>query len=95
LEISLNHGRRADSPPVRLGPGDYLSKMELQIAGDLFNGMRAGAEGPLEVLALDSTGFERWMQEARRDQNWLKQVAEKRKQAWEQADLLLHGRGGI
>ncbi len=95
LEISLNHGRRVDAPPVRLGPGDYLSKMELQTAGDLLDGMRAGAEAPLEVLALDSSGFERWMQEASRDQSWLKQAAEQRRLAWEQADLLGHGRGGI
>jgi ABC-type lipoprotein export system ATPase subunit len=94
LEISLNHGRRADSPTIRLGPGDYLSKMELQTTGDLFNGMRASSEGSLEVLALDLNRFERWMQEAKRDQIWLKQIAEKRKLAWEKADLI-HRRGGI
>lgn len=95
LEISLNHGRRADTPPIHLGPGDYLSEMELQVAGDLLNGMRAGAEAPLEVLALDSSGYKRWMQESSRDQSWLKQAAEQRRLAWEQADSLVLERGGI
>jgi putative ABC transport system ATP-binding protein len=86
LEISLNHGRRADAPPVRLGPGDYLSELELQTAGDLLAGMRAGGGEPLELLALDSGGFARWMQEASRDQSRLKQTAEQRKLDWEQLD---------
>jgi ABC-type lipoprotein export system ATPase subunit len=83
LEISLNHGRRADAAPIRLGPGDYLSELELRTTGDLLAGMRAGAGQPLEVLALDSGGFERWMQEASPDQNRLKLAAEQRRQAWE------------
>ncbi len=84
LEISLNHGRRADDPPVRLGPGDYLSKLELQTAGDLLAGMRAGPAEPLEILALPASGFDAWMQEANRDQSRLKQAAEQRARAWEQ-----------
>jgi len=84
LEISLNHGRRADEPPVRLGPGEYLSQLELQSAGDLLAGMRAGTGGPLEVLALPASGFERWMQEASLDQERLMQAAEQHRQAWDQ-----------
>jgi putative ABC transport system ATP-binding protein len=101
LEISLNHGRRADALPVSLGPGDYLSELELQTAGNLLAGMRAGSQEPLEVLALDSGGFARWMQEASRDQNRLKQAAEERKLDWEQLDSPAlfgqrseHGQGG-
>jgi ABC-type lipoprotein export system ATPase subunit len=89
LEISLNHGHQADEPPIRLGPGDYLSKLELQTAGDLLSGLRAGSEEPLEVLALPSGGFERWMQEADRDRDRLKQAAEQRRYDWEQTDRLV------
>lgn len=87
IEISLNHGRRVDDPPVRLGPGDYLSKLEIQQAGELLAGMRAGAAEPLEVLALPANGFDTWMREANRDQSRLFQAAEQRAQAWEQAHL--------
>jgi putative ABC transport system ATP-binding protein len=84
LEISLNHGRRADEPPVRLGPGEYLSQLELQSAGDLLAGLRAGTGEPLEVLALPASGFDRWMQEASLDQERLMQAAEQHRQAWDQ-----------
>ena len=86
LEISLNHGRRTDAAPILLGPGDYLSELELQTAGDLLAGVRAGAGEPLEVLTLDSGGFKHWMQQASRDQDRLRQAAEQRRQAWEQPD---------
>ena len=92
LEISLNHGRRADEPPVRLGPGEYLSQLELQSAGDLLAGLRAGTGEPLEVLALPASGFERWMQEASLDQERLKQAAEQRRQAWDQPAAIPGGR---
>jgi energy-coupling factor transporter ATP-binding protein EcfA2 len=86
LEISLNHGRRAVEPPIQLGAGDYLSKLELQSAGDLLADLRAGPEEPLEVLALPGSGFDRWMQEADRDRERLQQAAEQRRNTWEQAD---------
>jgi len=82
LEITLNHGRKADSPPVVLGPGDIISRLDLQAAGEAIAGLRSARQAPLDVLELSGSQFEGWMKDARADLLDLQRTAQERARAW-------------
>jgi putative ABC transport system ATP-binding protein len=82
LEISLNHGRRADSPPIVLGPGDIISRLDLQAAGEAVAGLQVARQAPLEVLELPGSQLDHWMQDAHADLSDLHQTAQERAHAW-------------
>lgn len=83
VEIVLNHGRRRDDNLPRLLPGDIISRLDLQAAGDALASLEASGPDPLCVLALREADFDRWMQEAPTDRAGLQRITHQHLQAWQ------------
>ncbi|MEJ2597767.1 MAG: ATP-binding cassette domain-containing protein [Anaerolineales bacterium] len=82
VEIVLNHGRRRDDNSPRLLPGDIISRLDMQAAGDALAGLEAAGSDPLRVLALHEADFDRWMLEAPADHAGLQRITNQHMQAW-------------
>jgi putative ABC transport system ATP-binding protein len=93
VEVVLNHGRRRDSNTPRLFPGDVISRLDVQAAGDLLTGFEAAGTEALQVLALQESDFERWMQDAPADRENIQQLSYQRLQDWKSVQLPDHREG--
>ncbi len=93
VEVVLNHGRRRDDHTPRLFPGDVISRLDLQAAGDLLNGFEAAGTEALRVLALHESDFESWMREAPADRESIQRLTYQRLQDWNSVKIPDHREG--
>jgi putative ABC transport system ATP-binding protein len=82
VEVVLNHGRRRDAATPRLRPGDAISRLDLQVAGNDVAALEAAGPDPLQVLVLEETDFDRWMQDAPGDREGMQLIARQRLDTW-------------
>ncbi len=93
VEVVLNHGRRRDANTPRLFPGDVISRLDLQAAGDDVTGFEAAGTEALSVLALQESDFEHWMQEAPADRESIQQLTYQRLRDWKSVQTPDHQKG--
>ena len=64
VEILLQHPGGAEVVVNRLGGGEYFGEIALLRGGMRRNTVRAAADGPVEVMALDRETFEQLVRES-------------------------------
>ncbi len=78
VDIVLQGKRRGDELLARLDPGDYFGEIELVRGGKSIANVRAAAEGPVELLVLPRTDFNRMLDEVPLTQEAISDVVQER-----------------
>jgi ABC-type lipoprotein export system ATPase subunit len=82
VDVVLNHGRRRDENTPRLLPGEAVSHLDVQAAGEDIAGLEVSGSEPLQVLALQEAEFDHWMKDAPGDRQAMQQLANQRVKEW-------------
>jgi ABC-type lipoprotein export system ATPase subunit len=78
VDVVLQGRRREDTVLARLGAGDFFGEIELVRGGKSIANVRAAAEGPVEILALSRTDFNRMLDESPLTQDAISKVVQER-----------------
>jgi ABC-type lipoprotein export system ATPase subunit len=78
VEVLLEQPGGSELVVNRLGRGEYFGEIALLRGGTRRNTVRAGADAPVEVMALDRETFDRLMRESEPARRELRRVAEAR-----------------
>jgi putative ABC transport system ATP-binding protein len=78
VEVLLEQPGGSELVVNRLGRGEYFGEIALLRGGTRRNTVRAGADAPVEVMALDQETFDRLMRESESARQELRRVAEAR-----------------
>ena len=78
VDVILQGKRRDDTVLARMGPGDFFGEIELIRGGKSIANVRAAAEGPVKILALSRTDFNRMLDESPLTQDAISKVVQER-----------------
>ena len=78
VDVVLQGKRRDDMVLARVGAGDFFGEIELVRGGKSIASVRAAAEGPVEILALSRTDFNRMLDESPLTQDAISKVVQER-----------------
>jgi len=78
VDIVLQGKRRDDAVLARLDTGDFFGEIELIRGGKSIANVRASAEGPVELMALPRTDFNRMLDESPLTQEAISRVVQER-----------------
>lgn len=86
IVVILQGRRRDDTELARLDAGDFFGEIELMRGGKSIANVRASAEGPVELLALPRTDFNRMLDESPLTQDAIAKVVQERLKEHKTAD---------
>lgn len=86
VDIVLQGKRREDAVLARLEAGDYFGEIELMRGGKSVANVRAGAEGPVELLALARADFNQMLAESPLTQEAISSIVQERLKAHKAVD---------
>lgn len=86
VDIVLQGKRRDDEVLARLEAGDYFGEIELMRGGKSVANVRAGAEGPVELLALARADFNQMLAESPLTQEAISSIVQERLKAHKAVD---------
>ncbi len=78
VDVVLQGKRRDDTVLARLDAGDFFGEIELMRGGKSIANVRAAPEGPVEILALSRTDFNRMLDESPLTQDAISKVVQER-----------------
>jgi putative ABC transport system ATP-binding protein len=85
LEINLNGHRKPGQISPRLGPGEYISLLDLQAGERFIAGLQVVGDLPLTTLTLKEPAFDHWMNESPPDRERLQSAALQHIDEWASA----------